>query len=271
MDATQRFNLKNKTAIVTGASQGIGRSIAIALAQHGADVGIIDITSQKKAQPVLDKITAQGRRAWFFQQDLALTHGLTTAGDDIWNETGQVDILVNNAGVAYMEHFNQISIEHWRHIMSVNVDAVFFLSQAIAGHMIKHKIAGRIINTSSVNGLVAEAGLAHYNASKGAVEMITKSLAVELGTYGITANTICPGMIETEIGDEFPLAEGFQDHFSQHIPLQHRLGTAEDCAGAVVFLASPAGKYITGQHIIIDGGIICEQVPRLDYMPPTTS
>lgn len=186
----------------------------------------------------------------------------------MWDKAGPIDVLVNNAGIGYLTHFSQISLEQWRKVMAVNCDAVFFLSRAIAERMIAAGIKGRIINTSSTNGLVAEAGLADYNASKGAVELITRSLAIELGAHGITVNSICPGMIETEIGEDYALAEGFEDYYLQHIPLSHRLGTVEDCAGAVVFLASPAGSYITGQNIVIDGGIVCEQVPRLQYMKP---
>ena len=268
MDAEQRFSLDGKTALVTGASRGIGQGIAIALAQHGADVAIVDITTQEHSEPVLKQIRAIGRKAWFFQQDLAQTGELDVLGQRVWDETGSVDVLVNNAGIGYLTHYNQISIEQWRKVMAVNSDAIFFLSRAIAERMIAAGSQGRIINTSSVNGLVAEAGLADYNASKGAVEMITKSLAIELGAHGITVNSICPGMIETEIAEDYALSEGFEDYFLQHIPLGHRFGTVEDCVGAVVFLASPAGGYITGQSIIIDGGILCEQVPRLQFMEP---
>ncbi|MBD16471.1 MAG: gluconate 5-dehydrogenase [Planctomycetaceae bacterium] len=268
MNAQERFSLEGKTALVTGASHGIGRGIAIALAQHGADVAIVDMATQQQSQPVLDAIRALGRQAWFFRQDLAQTSELSGLGQSVWEEAGPVDVLVNNAGIRLLTHYNQISIEQWRKVMATNCDAVFFLSRAIAERMIAAGIKGRIINTSSVNGMVAEAGLADYNASKGAVELITRSLAIELGAHGITVNTICPGMIETEIAEDYALSEGFEDYFLQHIPLGHRFGTVEDCVGAVVFLASPAGGYITGQSIVIDGGILCEQVPRLQFMEP---
>ena len=268
MDANRRFNLANKIAVVTGASQGIGRGIAVALAQHGADVAIVDVATEKQSQAPLADIRALGRQAWFFRQDLSCTDELAGLGERIWTETGHVDVLVNNAGLGLLQHFNEISIDQWRRVMAVNADAVFFLSQAIAGSMIAAGIPGRIVNTSSVNGLVAEAGLADYNASKGAVEMITKSLAIELGPHGITVNSICPGMIDTGIAEDYSLAEGFDAHFCQHVPLGNRFGTVEDCVGAVIFLASPAGNYVTGQHIVIDGGILCEQVPRLSFMKP---
>jgi NAD(P)-dependent dehydrogenase (short-subunit alcohol dehydrogenase family) len=266
--AQQRFCLDNQVALVTGAARGIGQGIAIALAEHGADVAVLDRAPEAQAASTLQAIRERGRSAWYFQQDLAETDKLPSVARQIWQTTTRVDILVNNAGIGYQEHFNQITLARWRQVLAVNTDAVFFLSQAIAERMITARIAGRIVNTSSVNGLVAEAGLAHYNASKGAIEMITKSLAIELGQHGITVNSLCPGMIDTQIDDDFALADGFVDYFNQHIPLGHRFGTVDECAGAVIFFASPAGRYVTGQHLIVDGGLLCEQVPRLRYMPP---
>ncbi|MCH2117023.1 MAG: SDR family oxidoreductase [Pirellulales bacterium] len=268
MNAHKRFSLDTKTALVTGGSRGIGRGIAIALAQHGADVAIVDIATEQETQSTLDEIRALGRQAWFFHQDLQETDQLAALAGRVFDQLDRVDILVNNAGIGSQEHFNAISVEQWRRVMAINTDAVFFLSQAVSERMIAAGTSGRIINTSSVNGLVAEAGLADYNASKGAIEMITKSLAIELGAHGITVNSLCPGMIATEIAEDFPLAEGFEDYFCQHIPLGHRFGTVEDCVGAVIFLASPAGSYVTGQNIVVDGGILCEQVPRLPFMKP---
>ena len=268
MNANERFSLDAKMALVTGGSRGIGRGIAIALAQHGADVAIVDIATADQTQSVLDEIRSLGRQAWFFRQDLQRTEELAALAQRIFGQLGRVDILVNNAGIGSLEHFNGISVDQWRRVMAINADAVFFLSQALAERMIAAGIAGRIINTSSVNGLVAEAGLADYNASKGAIEMITKTLAIELGAHGITVNSLCPGMIATDIAEDFPLAAGFENYFRQHIPLGHRFGTVEDCVGAVIFLASPAGSYVTGQNIVVDGGMLCEQVPRLSFMKP---
>lgn len=128
-------------------------------------------------------------------------------------------ILVNNAGVAALEHFNEITLASWRRIMAVNTDAVFFLSQRIAEHMIEDDVAGRIICVSSKNGLMAESGLAHYNASKGAVELIARSLASELGPHAITVNTVAPGMIDTGIAEEFTLDDAFTDAWNRRIPL----------------------------------------------------
>lgn len=268
MGVVQRFSLTGKVVVVTGGGRGIGEGIAIGMAEQGADVAIVDLVDGPRVAATCQRIEQMGRRAWFFQQDLAATQELEQLAAEIWQSAGCVDVLVNNAGIGHLEHFNQISYARWRQVMAVNADAVFFLSQQIAERMIAAGISGRIINTSSVNGLVAEAGLAHYNASKGAVEMITKSLAIELGAHGITVNSVCPGMIDTEIDDAFPLDEGFQQYFDGHIPLGHRVGKVDECVGAYLFLASDAGRYVTGQHIVVDGGLLCEQAPRLQFMPP---
>lgn len=266
MDAGRRFDLTDSIALVTGGSRGIGRGIAIGLAQHGADVAIVYRSAKADAESAAAEIRRLGRRAWVYQQDLAETDQLASLAERVWDDCGRVDILVNNAGMAYLERFDEIPADHWRRVLAVNLDAVFFLTQCMARRMIQAGIKGRIINLSSKNGFVAEAGLAHYNASKGAMELLTQSLAIELGEHGITVNTIAPGIIETEIAGEFHLDPAFFDYYREHIPLEHRFGSVEDCVGAAVFLASRAGAYMTGQHLIIDGGVLCEQVPRLQFM-----
>ena len=268
MSAEERFDLSGKKALVTGGSRGIGRGIAIALAEHGADVAIVFRTAEEEANEVGGKIRSCGRQAWIYQQDLSETSRLSGLADRIWRDAGGINILVNNAGIAYLEHFNQITYEHWRSIFALHVDAVFFLTQRMAEHMIAAGIKGRIINLSSKNGLVAEPGLAHYNAAKGAVELMTQSLAAELGPHGITVNTIAPGVIETDIIGEFDIDfERFMPYYQEHIPLEGKWGTVDDCSGIAVFLASEAGAYITGQHIVNDGGVLAQQLPRLQFMP----
>ena len=231
-------------------------------------MAIIYRSAGQQAAEVVKRIEALGRRAWAYQQDLAETEALGALVERIWRETGGIHTLVNNAGMAYLEHFNEITVEHWRRVMAVNVEAVFFLTQHVSERMIADGIQGRIINLSSKNGFVAEAGLAHYDASKGAVELMTQSLAIELGPHGITVNTIAPGIIRTEIAGEFSLKEGFAEYYYDHIPLRGEFGEVEDIVGAAVFLAAPAGKYMTGQHMIIDGGVLCDQMPRMQFMTP---
>jgi NAD(P)-dependent dehydrogenase (short-subunit alcohol dehydrogenase family) len=266
-----RFSLEGKTALVTGGSRGIGRGIAIALAEHGSDVAIVYRSAEAEAEQVAATIRALGRKCWVFQRDLGDGANLADFVDSVWNAVGGIDVLVNNAGMAYLERFNEITPEHWRRLMSVNLDAVFFVAQRVAEHMIREGVKGRIINLSSKNGLVAEAGLAHYNASKGAVELLTKSLAIELGEHGITVNCIAPGVIETEIAGEFEIDPTFFTYYKEHIPLEHRFGTVEECVGVAILLASSAGSYITGQSLVIDGGVLCEQLPRVQFMTPYKS
>lgn len=266
MGADERFSLAGKKALVTGGSRGIGRGIAVGLAEHGADVAIVYRSAAAEAEEVAGRIRGLGRRAWVYQQDLAAIEALPGLAEKVWAEAGGIDVLVNNAGMAYLQAFDEITAKEWRRVLAVNLDAVFFLTQAIAKRMIAAGIKGRVINLSSKNGFVAEAGLAHYNASKGGMELLTQSLAIELGRYGITVNTIAPGIIETEIGGEFDLDPAFFDYYREHIPLEHQFGSVEDCVGAAVFLAARAGAYMTGQHLIIDGGVLCEQVPRLQFM-----
>lgn len=267
MGVKERFNLTGKTALVTGGSRGIGRAIAIALAEHGANVAIVYHSASGAAEEVVAKIKKLGRKAWAFQQDLGQVDQLHALADKAWKTCGKIDILVNNAGMAYLQRFNEIGLEHFRRVLAVNLEAPFFLTQRIAEHMIASGIKGRVINLSSKNGLVAEAGLAHYNASKGGIELLTQSLAIELGEHGITVNTIAPGIIITEIGGDFEIdIEGFCKYYYEHIPLEHRFGDVEECVGAAVYFASSAGSYTTGTRILMDGGVLSEQVPRMQYM-----
>ena len=194
MSAKERFDLTGRIALITGGSRGIGRGIAIGMAEHGADVAIVYRSAEAEAASAAEAIRKLGRRAWTYQQDLAETDKLATLAERVWKDCGRIDILVNNAGMAYLERFEDISLEHWRRVLAINLDAVFVLSQSIARRMVEAEIKGRIINLSSKNGFVAEAGLAHYNASKGGIELLTQSLAIELGAYGITVNTIAPGI-----------------------------------------------------------------------------
>ncbi|MEN6345193.1 MAG: glucose 1-dehydrogenase [Armatimonadia bacterium] len=260
----KQFSLEGKRALVTGGSRGIGRGLALGLAAAGAEVVVLFRQAEEAAQEVVEHILGMGRRACSIQAELADVEAFPRIVETIWSDFGAIDILVNNAGMAYLEPLTAVTVEHWDRTMNVNVRAPFFLSQQIALAMMQAGHGGRIINVSSTNGMQAEAYLAPYNASKGAVEMLTKSLAVELAPHHITVNAVAPGLIETEIGDDFQVAEGFWEYLLEHIPLG-RLGRPEDCVGAVILLASEAGAYITGQTIVVDGGIVCEQIPRRKF------
>lgn len=250
--------------------RGIGAAISLGLATAGADLVLIDRPGSPGLADMARSIGELGVRAHTVEFDLARTDDLTALADRLWTLTGGVHILVNNAGVAALEHFNEITPASWRRIMAVNTDAVFFLSQRIAEHMIEDDVAGRIICVSSKNGLMAESGLAHYNASKGAVELIARSLASELGPHAITVNTVAPGMIDTGIAEEFTLDDAFTDAWNRRIPLG-RYGNPAEIVGAVLLLASAAGSYINGATIVVDGGVLADQMPRLEYMQPYRS
>jgi len=261
------FSLAGKTALVTGGSRGIGRGLALGLAKSGADVVVLFRQAAEAADEVVAQIRDLGRRGFAVQHDIGNVDGIPAVVGAVHDEAGAIDILVNNAGVAFLEPFHRVSQQTWDTTMNVNVKGPFFLAQELARGMIERGRGGRIINISSTNGLQAEAHLAPYNASKGALEMLTKSLAIDLSPYRITVNSVAPGLIETEIAEDFEVSGGFWEYLLEHIPLG-RMGKPEDCIGAVVMLASEAGAYITGQTIVVDGGILCEQIPRLKFGEP---
>ncbi|MFJ9684040.1 SDR family NAD(P)-dependent oxidoreductase [Streptomyces sp. NPDC101194] len=265
---TDRFDLTGRTAVVTGAARGLGRSFAVGLAEAGADLVLVDLPGADGVTETAAAVEALGRRARTYGQDLADIDALPGFVDAVRAEAGPLHILVNNAGTAALERFNEITPASWSHIMRVNVDAVFFLSQRIAEHMTADAVAGRIITITSKNALVAEAGLAHYNASKAAAQLLTETLAVELAPHGITANTLAPGMVETPIDGEFPFdREAFESAYRERIPLG-RYAQPDECVGALLLLASDAGAYLTGARIVVDGGVLADQMPRMRFMPP---
>lgn len=271
----QPFSLIGRTALITGGSRGIGRGIALAMAQCGADVAITYHRAGDQAQnahQVLQAVEALGRRAFAFPADLEQTQSLHPLVDDIWAAAGPIHILVNNAGQAALQHFNEIDLPAWRHTFAVNLTAPFFIAQRVAEHMIDHHIRGRIISVSSKNGFVASAGLCHCNSSKGGLEMLSRTLAIELGPHGITANTLAPGDTKTQITSDHQDFDtpSWQD-LKFHVPLENRLAEVDDVAYAAVFLASSSAAYMNGQHLILDGGMIIQQVPRLQFMPPYQS
>ncbi|MBN1344829.1 MAG: glucose 1-dehydrogenase [Phycisphaerae bacterium] len=260
----KRFDLTGKVALITGGSRGIGAAISLALAEAGADIAVLFRSRRPEAERIRHLSADMGRRCELIQYDLADLDGLESVVDDVVQRLGHLDVLVNNAGIAHLLPFDKVTHDVMDRTLRVNTMAPFFLAQAAARRMINRHQGGRIINISSTNGIVAEALLAPYNASKGALELITKSLAIELGPHAITVNSVAPGLIETEIGEGFELDPDFERYAIEHIPLG-RYGSPEEIAGAVVFLASKAGKYTTGQCIVIDGGLTCDQFPRLQF------
>jgi len=262
------FSLAGKRVMVTGAAGGIGRSIAVALAEAGADLALVERPGIAIPDALRDQLAALSTTVDWYFQDLAVPDELHGLVDRVWLD-GALSGLVNNAGLASMHRFNEIDFASWRATFAVDLEAPFLLSQRVAEHFVHDGIRGRIIMISSKNGIVAEAGLAHYNSAKAAVEMLGRSLAVELGPFGITVNSVCPGMVDTGLAGSFELDwERFVPYYEDHIPLEGRFARPEEIAGAVVFLASDAASYITGQSLVVDGGVLANQVPREAFMKP---
>ncbi len=244
--------LQGKTAIVTGASRGIGRGIAKVFAEHGANVAFTYSSSVQAAQELEKELAAYGVKVKGYQSDAADFNQAQTLVDDVVKEFGTVDILINNAGITKDNLLMRISEEDFDKVIEVNLKSVFNMTKAVQRIMLKNK-AGSIINMSSVVGIKGNAGQTNYAASKAGVIGFSKSVALELGSRNIRCNVIAPGFIETEMTAKLSpeIVEGWRNS----IPLK-RGGTPEDVANACVFLASDMSAYITGQTINVDGGML---------------
>ncbi|HBC92020.1 MAG TPA: beta-ketoacyl-ACP reductase [Pelotomaculum sp.] len=245
--------LSDRTAIVTGASRGIGRAIALSLAKAGADVVVNYARNDTAAAEVADLIRAEGRRALLFKADVAAPEAAEALIKAAQSEFGRVDILVNNAGINRDNLVLRMKDEDWDAVLSVNLKGAFNCARAAARAMVKNQY-GRIINISSVVGLTGNFGQANYAAAKAGLLGLTKALAKELCSRNITVNAVAPGFINTEMTAGLP--EKVTEKLLAQIPMK-RFGEPEDVAGLVVFLATDAAAYITGQTIAADGGMTC--------------
>ena len=243
--------LDGKKAVVTGAGRGIGKAVAVTLAQAGADVVCLSRT-QANVDETATEIRDLGRQAWAFAVDVADAASSQEAATAILKETGSIDILVNNAGVTRDDLLMRMSEEAWDTVMDTNLKGAFTLCKAFARTFMKQR-SGRIINIASVIGLMGNAGQANYAASKAGLIGFTKSIARELSSRGVTCNAIAPGFIETDM--TAALNQSQRQAILEKIPL-NRLGQVEDIAQAVVYLAGPGAGYITGQVLTVDGEMV---------------
>jgi 3-oxoacyl-[acyl-carrier protein] reductase len=243
--------LASQIAVVTGAGRGIGRAIALKFAAEGADVVCVSRT-QENSEKVANEIGALGRKAWAFAVDVADSAAVNAAAEKILADCGKVNILVNNAGVTRDGLLMRMSDEDWDTVLNTNLKGAFFFTKAFSRAFARQR-SGRIINISSVIGLIGNAGQCNYAASKAGLIGFTQSVARELASRGITVNAIAPGFIETDMTSE--LKPEMRDAILKQIPLGS-FGLAEDIAGAALFLASPAARYVTGQVLTVDGGMV---------------
>lgn len=246
------FDLSGKLAVVTGASRGIGKAIALKLAEAGADVIIHARSKNDKLKDTAAKIEAMGRKAYMYCCDTSDTAQINAMFAEIKKDFGYIDIMVNNAAVLSRVPFLELDIDEWDRIMETNVRGYFLCSQNAAKLMMEKK-QGRIINVSSISQYEAAPGRIHYCSSKAAIGMLTKGIALELAPYGITANEVLPGSIHTDFNDDVLSNPEYYQNCIDGIPMG-RIGKPDDIAGAVVMLAADESSYITGAEIVIDGG-----------------
>ena len=245
------MKLEGRTALVTGASRGIGRAIALALAEEGADVAINYVSSEAAAAAVVEEIQARGRRGMLARADVGDFPDTYAMAHSVIREFGHIDILVNNAGVTSDKTFVNMDHSTWRKVLAINLDGVFNCTKVCIDQMVEQNY-GRVVNITSVIGQIGNFGQANYAASKAGVAAMTKTLAKELASKGITVNAVAPGFIETEMVSSIP--ENIQDRLLSQIPLR-RFGKAEEVAQMVVFLCSPEGDYVTGAELEVNGGL----------------
>ncbi len=244
------MSLSGKIALVTGAAQGIGREIAFALATDGADVAICDVNLEA-AQKTATEIEGKGKKSLAIKANVASSADVTAMIEQIVEKFGRIDILVNNAGITRDGLILRMKDEDWDLVLSINLKGAFLCTKSALKHMAKQR-SGTIINIASIVGAMGNAGQANYVASKAGLIGLTKTIAREYANRGITANAVAPGFIETAMTQALP--ESVRQELAKQIPMG-KLGTPEDVANAVRFLASPWASYISGQVVHVNGGM----------------
>jgi 3-oxoacyl-[acyl-carrier protein] reductase len=242
--------LDGKLALVTGASRGIGKAIAVTFAKEGADVALF-ATDEAKLKATADEVTAAGRKAFARAVDLRKTDDVKAAIDAARDALGGLDVLVNNAGITKDQLILRMKDEDWADVLDVNLTGMFRVTKAAARHLMKSK-AGRVINVTSIVGLMGNAGQSNYAASKAGIVGFTKSLARELSSRAVTVNAIAPGFITTDMTAS--MTDEQKKQLAERIPLG-RTGAPEEVAHVAAFLASDRAAYVTGEVIKVDGGL----------------
>jgi len=246
------MDLTDKVAIVTGSARGIGRAIALKLAEVGADVVVNDIEAAAESlESVVKEIKALNRQSLAVTADVSSSEDVNRLIETAVKEFGKIDILVNNAGVTRDQLLMKMTDEEWDTVLNIDLKSAFLCTRAVIRHMLRQR-SGRIISIASVVGMVGNAGQANYASAKAGVIGLTKSIAKEVGSRGITVNAVAPGYIQTKMTEQ--LNDDQRQEMLKHIPLAS-LGTPRDVAEAVAFLASEEARYITGHVLNVDGGM----------------
>jgi gluconate 5-dehydrogenase len=248
----QKFDLTGRTALITGSGSGIGYALAMGLAGAGARI-VLNGRDARKLDAAAEKLRAAGSTVFTAPFDVTDGAAVAAAIDRIEGEVGSIDILVNNAGMQRRAPLEQFEEAHWHELMKTNVDSVFLVGQAVARHMIGRK-RGKIINICSVQSELGRPNIAPYTASKGAVKMLTKGMAIDWGQHGIQVNGLGPGYFKTELTQALVDNAEFSGWLINRTP-SRRWGDVEDLVGAAVFLASEASKFVNGHILYVDGGV----------------
>lgn len=241
----------SRVAVVTGGGSGIGRAIAIALAADGCAIAIFD-RNARTGDAVALEIERSGQRGRAYEIDVTVSGRVGQAVEEVVKTFGRIDVLVNNAGIGFLGSVEELAEEEWDHVMSVNVKSVFLCSRAVIPHMAARG-GGRIINVASVAGLVASPGRAAYCASKGAVVMLTRAMALDCAPRNINVNSICPGVVITPMTEKSLRDPADRRRRIDGTPLK-RLAQPEEIAPAAVYLAGSGGSFVTGSTLVVDGG-----------------
>jgi 3-oxoacyl-[acyl-carrier protein] reductase len=250
------ISLKERKALITGGSRGIGRATAVLFAKAGSDVALNYLNQKEAAEGVKKEIEKMGRECLIFQADVSHKRDVSLMAEEMMKKWKRIDILVNNAGIWTYGEMGDMSEEVWEETMRINLDSVFYACNAVIPYM-KTKKRGSIINVASTAAVRGEAFHSHYAASKGAIVSLSKSLAVELGPYKIRVNSVAPGWVDTDMCAEVFSDSDFRKRVQDSIPLK-RIPHPEDIAGAILFLASDLACHITGEVLNVNGGsVLC--------------